>query len=114
VDSASRIGTALMADICEMLPRALRRPVHSTLERLEQAVERSANYLRMLHYRDQPINLDQPSGRQLPASQQRQAERSRLDSPRYPRQLNPPDPSSRLPTQQERSREALRWRRQDD
>jgi hypothetical protein len=38
-----------MADICERVPRVLRRPVHATLERLEQAAERSGHYLKALH-----------------------------------------------------------------
>jgi len=46
-----------MADICERIPRVLRRPVHSTLERLEQAAERSAHYIRALHNRCPAVDI---------------------------------------------------------
>jgi hypothetical protein len=47
-----------MADICDRLPRILRRPVHSTLERLEQAAEQSAHYIRALHTRHPAVEIE--------------------------------------------------------
>ena len=103
-------GELLMTDICERLHRSLQRQVHATLERLERAAERSAHYIRLLHYRDQRIDLEDPN-RQLPNNSRQTPQQPSLESQPRIKRLAPPDPRSQIGDQLAQRRAEQKERR---